>query len=110
MNSLHFTETLKGLTYRLKRCEYILNASKFSFWHATFFTAFYEKKKCICIFVDDLVSSGRIHISVDEPVSLWTILSLLDGFISLRMNLYLCGQIRKFMQCSVPMWTNLYPW
>ena len=30
INNLHFTETLKGSTYRLKRCEYILNALKFS--------------------------------------------------------------------------------
>ena len=41
--------------------------------------------------MNDLVSSGRIHISVDESVSLWTILSPVDGFISLWMNLYLCS-------------------
>jgi len=38
--------------------------------------------------VDRSVSSGRIHISVDEFVSLWTMLYLVDGFISLWMNLY----------------------
>jgi len=37
MNNLHFTETSKGLNYRLKRCEYTLNALKFSTWHQTFY-------------------------------------------------------------------------
>jgi len=51
--------------------------------------------------VDDLVSSGRIHISVDESVSLWTILSLVDGFISLWMNLYLCFVDKSVTSCNV---------
>jgi len=40
--------------------------------------------------MDDLVSSGRIHISVDESVSIS------------------CGQIRNFVQDSVSLWTNLH--
>jgi len=51
--------------------------------------------------MDDLVSSGRIHISVDESVSLWTILSLVDGFIALRMNLYLCFVDKSVNSCNV---------
>jgi len=119
MNNLHLTETLTGLTYRLKQCEYFLNALKFSCWHQTFH-CFLRERKCrlhedgfvsqetdlvsseqICIFVDDLVSSGRIHISVDEYVSLWTILSLVDGFISLWMDLYLWSVDKSVILCKV---------
>jgi len=43
--------------------------------------------------VDDLVSSGRIHISVDESVSLWMNLYLpfVDKSVTSCNVLYLCG-------------------
>jgi len=31
--NLHLTETLKGLTYRFKQCEPILNVLQFTFWY-----------------------------------------------------------------------------
>jgi len=51
--------------------------------------------------MDDLVSSGQIHISVDKSVSLWTILYLVDRFISPGMNLYLYLVDKSVTSCKI---------
>jgi len=96
-DNLRFTEILKGLSYRPKRCECVLNTLALIYARNNPFLWETRRSSCgwIRIFVDRSVFSGRIHISVDESVSLWTIL-------------YLGGHFCIFVDRSVSKWTNSY--